>query len=187
MLIGLVGKLQSGKTSVANIIKEIKPSIVKVSFADLLKEMVFNAGLCTKEELWGEKTAFSRLMLQKIGTEIIRKQVSENFWVDAMEKEIKLYSNVIIDDVRFLNEAEMVKSFDGTLLKITRPDIIREGNENNHLSETEQDSIYFNYEIINDGSLNDLKDKSIDLLKKFESYEHHDVLVWGEKTLKGKT
>ena len=50
--------------------------------------MILNAGICNAEELWGKKTEFSRMMLQKIGTEIIRKQVSENFWVQKMAEKI---------------------------------------------------------------------------------------------------
>lgn len=165
MIIGLVGKLQSGKTTVANILKEFYPSSIKIAFGDAVKEMILKAGLCTREELWGVKTDFSRLMMQKIGTDIIRKQVSNNFWIDKMREKInhilesKSDSVIIIDDVRFINEAELVRNLNGKLIRIVRPSLQQNKKENLHLSETEQDLINVNFEIINDSSLEDLKTK----------------------------
>ena len=165
-VIGFVGKMQAGKTTASNYImsKQTGPA-VKTSFANLLKEMILKAGLCTTEELWGEKTDFSRLMLQKIGTEIIRKQVNENFWVNKMVEEISTWTNynpkgitIIIDDVRFLNEAEMVKWFHGKLIRISRP-LNRSSDKDRHASEVEQDKIVVDYEISNDGTLEELKQK----------------------------
>ena len=180
-IIGLVGKLQSGKSTSANFIldylKKDYNIICKYSFADLLKTMILNAGICNAEELWGKKTEFSRLMLQKIGTEIIRKQVSENFWVQKMaEKIAETFMDspnenilIVIDDVRFLNEAELISKFGGTLIRIIRPDLEQNKNENKHLSEVEQDEILTDYEIINNVSLVELKDKIINILKSAET------------------
>jgi ABC-type oligopeptide transport system ATPase subunit len=193
-VIGLVGKLQSGKTTVADIIldyyKKDYNIICKYSFADLLKTMILNAGICTAEELWEKKTEFSRLMLQKIGTEIIRKQVSDIFWVQKMSEKIaETFMGspsenilIVIDDVRFLNEARLIKSgnrtirgvsgyslYDGTLIRITRPSLDQNKIENKHLSETEQDEILVDYEIINDGSLIFLKEKIVHILKSLET------------------
>lgn len=171
-LIGLVGKLQSGKTTTANIIKELYPKTIKFSFGDLLKEMILKAGLCNEKELWGEKTAFSRLMLQKIGTEIIRKQVSESFWVDHMRTKLvnlpiseRGNRYIVIDDIRFLNEASLIKELSGNLIRIVRPSLEQNNEENLHLSETEQDSIKVDFEIVNDGSKEDVKNKINDILK----------------------
>jgi len=129
-VIGLVGKLQSGKSTAGSMILDYfldKPS-VKTSFANHLKAMIYNAGLCNEEELWGTKTEFSRLMLQKIGTEIIRKQVDPNFWVKKMIEEVNEWKEsnkdgivIVIDDVRFINEAAMIKMYNGILIRIERP------------------------------------------------------------------
>ena len=174
MIIGFTGKLESGKTTTANYIKEFYPNTTVIAFADLLKEMIYNAGLCTKKELWGTKTKFSRLMMQKIGTEIIRKQVDDNFWVNEMKTKIENIKNVssgkliVIHDVRFLNECDMVRFFDGKIIRIIRPDhknnfikkwLKKIRPKKDHLSETEQDSIVADFEIINDGTLEELKIK----------------------------
>jgi hypothetical protein len=180
-VIGLVGKLQSGKTTSAKIIldyyKKDYNIICKYSFADLLKSMILNAGICNVEELWGNKTEFSRLMLQKIGTEIIRKQVSEDFWAHKMSLKIsETFSDspdenilIVIDDVRFLNEAKLINVFNGKLIRIKRPSLEVTKDENKHLSETEQDGILVEHDIINDGSLDDLKEKIINILKSLET------------------
>jgi hypothetical protein len=180
-LIGLVGKLQSGKTASAYYIldyyKKDYNIICKYSFADLLKTMILNAKICNAEELWGKKTEFSRLMMQKIGTEIIRKQVSENFWVQKMRDKINetLMDSpnenilIVIDDVRFLNEANLVNEFNGTLIRIKRPSLICDKDANEHLSETEQDGILTNYDVINDGDLIELDKKIVNILKSLET------------------
>jgi len=177
LLIGLVGKMQSGKTTISQYLnghyKLLNPSIpvIKIAFGDLLKHMILQSGLCTKEELWGVKTEFSRLMLQKIGTEIIRKQVDENFWVNKMRdvlNDLKVQSPtciVIIDDVRFINEASLIQEFGGKLIRINRPSLEQNKVENQHLSETEQDNIDVNFTIINDGSIREFENKMDDVLK----------------------
>ena len=61
-VIGLVGKLQSGKTTASGMILDKlngKPA-VRTAFANHLKEMILAAGLCNADELWGKKTDFSR-------------------------------------------------------------------------------------------------------------------------------
>jgi len=94
MIIGITGKMQAGKTTVANMIAKKIEMCHLVAFADLLKEMILKSGLCNREELYEKKTDFSRLMMQKIGTEIIREQVDDYFWIKKMDSKIK---NIILD------------------------------------------------------------------------------------------
>ena len=171
MIIGFTGKLESGKTTAANIlIKNIKGDAVSIAYADLLKEMLMKAGLCTREELYDKKTKFSRMMMQKIGTEIIRKQVSENFWIDAMTKKISKIRNeygkdinIIIHDVRFLNEAELVRWFKGTIIRVERD--TENNTKSTHLSETEMDEIIPNIVIDNNGTLEDLNNSILTIIE----------------------
>jgi adenylate kinase family enzyme len=170
-IIGITGKLTSGKTTFAKFLwdrflEKGNKSVHILSFAQLLKEMIFNAGLCSREELWEKKTDFSRLMMQKIGTEIIRNQVDPDFWVNKMKERIKEIGKnnwdciIIIDDVRYINEAEFIKAFRHAaplLLRIERPSI---KSTSNHKSETEQDEIKVDYSVMNDGTLDDLKKMS---------------------------
>lgn len=174
MIIGIIGKLQSGKTTFANIIKDLHPETELLAFADSLKEVIYNAGICSKEELWEKKTEFSRLMMQRIGTEIIRKQVDSYFWVNKMItklREIDQDKLIVIHDIRFQNEADMVNFLGGKLIRIIRPSLEQNKEENNHLSETEQDSVEPDYLIVNDKSLYELKKKAEDILSRYQAGE----------------
>ena len=139
MIIGLSGIAGSGKDSTANIIINKYQNWSKVSFANAMK----NSAACmfglprellegdTKEsrewreqklDYWSEKLGQDvtpRNILQILGTELVRKHLNENFWVDRLELEIKKLTesgkNVIITDVRFPNEAAMIKSLGGQI------------------------------------------------------------------------
>lgn len=61
-----------------------------------------------------------RDILQWWGTDIRRTQDSE-YWIKAMEnyiKEIKNKKGLIIDDVRFPNEIDLIKKYNGTTIRI---------------------------------------------------------------------
>jgi hypothetical protein len=124
-LIGLVGRAGSGKTTVANHLVE-HYGYVRTAFGDPIKQMLLDAGMCCREELWGPKTERSRYLLQKVGTEIFRKQVDARFWVRKTAENVhKMFGQgcrVVIDDIRFPEEASMVKAFlrEGVLVKLDR-------------------------------------------------------------------
>lgn len=173
MIIGITGKLESGKTTIAKFIEQIYPNenVITLAFADPLKEMIYKAGICNKENLWGKKTRFSRLMMQKIGTDIFRNQIDENYWVNETAKKIidindKYKKNciIIIHDVRFLSEANCIKSFNGKILRVIRTNqnkdlyeeiidyikkIFYKDEKDKHVSETEMDKIKEDYLIEN--------------------------------------
>ena len=139
MIIGLSGLAGSGKDSCANIIIKNHENWVKTSFAKAMKDAV--AGMYglprellegdTKEsrdwreqpnEFWSSKLGAEitpRKILQTFGTQLVRTHVNENFWVYRLEYELeKLESegkNVLITDVRFPNEAEMIKEHGGQI------------------------------------------------------------------------
>lgn len=179
MIIGIVGKMESGKTTVAKMIKEYHQKTSLLACADPLKEMIINAGICKPEEIFGKKTKFSRLMMQKIGTEIFRKQVDPDFWIKKLDEEItKIYNTygkdiwIIIHDVRFLNEAKLIKDRDGIIVKIYRPTkkkfsfFKKDDSKNKHASEVEQDKIEEDLIIFNDEGLVELKTKVNSIVEK---------------------
>ena len=124
-LIGLVGRAGAGKTTVAEYLVEYY-GFTRTAFGDPLKQMLLEAGMCSREELWGHKTERSRWLLQKIGTDILRKQVDPKFWVRKTAENVhRLFDKgfrVVIDDIRFPEEASMVKAFlrEGCLIKLER-------------------------------------------------------------------
>ena len=108
-------------------------------------------------------------MLQKVGTEMGRS-IHPDTWVNALFSEYTFnlrrrqnpdggttiaegFPNWIITDVRFPNEANIIKEKGGIMVRVKRPTDIAEG----HSSETALDDYKeFDYILENDGSLEDL-------------------------------
>jgi hypothetical protein len=143
ILIGLVGKAQSGKSIAAKYLVE-KYNFKKVAFTDPLKEMLLRAGMCSREELYDKKTDQSRYLMQKIGTDIFRKQVDWNFWTKRMKKRLCYFRNfdIVIDDIRFHNEADLIRELDGIVVKIERENHVADSKADLHESEKLLESIY---------------------------------------------
>lgn len=165
-IIGLIGKKESGKTTLAAIInkwiRNENTSCYFLQFAGILKTMILKAKICDEEELYHVKTSFSREIMQKIGTNIIREQIDKNFFCKKMIQELKalikedpIYENaiVIIDDIRFENEADLIRDVGGILFRIVRPTW---GDPDEHRSETEGDKISTSVTIFNDSDLDNL-------------------------------
>jgi len=204
MIIGISGRIGSGKDTVGEIIQEVclsnhGPVFEVKKFAGKLKQIAslltgipvedFEDQEFKKSYLggeWGtvesnplnavpvfEDIAFNHLMsvrelLQKLGTEAIRDGLHPNAWVNALMCEYKRPkmseynpSNWIITDVRFPNELEAVEDVKGITIRVHRD--LYDGkariSKNLHPSETAIDDAKFDYEIINDGSIEDLIEK----------------------------
>ena len=78
-----------------------------------------------------------------------------------------IYPKWIITDMRFPNEMEAVKERKGITIRVVRDYVLRGGPEdpkNIHPSETSLDEAEFDYEIINDGTIEELVEKVITIL-----------------------
>lgn len=96
-----------------------------------------------------------RQLLQLWGTEYRRKQ-DPDYWVKRLEKKLRGLERVVIDDVRFPNEVEMVQRLGGRVIRIDRPGPA----ESTHASEIELDSFDgWDDVIVNDGTLRELDEK----------------------------
>jgi hypothetical protein len=135
-----------------------------------------------------------REFLQKLGTEAMRNGLHTNVWVNALfadyipncnKFESKMlqtggnytssicsdcncFPDWIITDVRFPNELDAVVERKGITIRVHRD--LHNGNAHispiPHESETALDDTKFDYEIINDGTLEDLMDKVREILVK---------------------
>ena len=174
MIIGLIGYAQSGKDTVAQILKE--RNFHRIAFADPIRKLAYDMNPMVdsiagepkflKEAVdklgWEEakKNPHVRRVLQNLGVGA-RKHFGENFWVDQALKPVENYlgvlHNFVITDVRFKNEAEAIKNFPyghSQLWRITRPGIEA---VNNHVSELELKDHPVDREFINAGSIEDLR------------------------------
>jgi hypothetical protein len=151
LIIGFIGKAGAGKTTVANYLIQ-KYNFKIFSFAEPLKQMIVTAGMCKREELYGvNKTENARWLMQKLGTEIFRNQVDPDYWVKRGGAIISLLlklGDVVIDDVRFPNEAQYISDKGGLLVRVVRDGHKGlEGEYGEHASEQLQDSIIADYVI----------------------------------------
>lgn len=105
-----------------------------------------------------------RRILQWWGTEY-RRSGDPDYWTKAWaataESHDLAMTHILIDDIRFMNELDTVRSEGGLIIKIERPGFTGAGN---HASETSLDDYQdWNRVIVNAGSLDDLKQQINDL------------------------
>ena len=113
-----------------------------------------------------------RELLQKIGTDAMRKGLHENVWINAMMSDYKENCDWIITDTRFPNELNTVKKYGGITINVTRTIFTNEDTHpigvNLHQSETALDDATFDYEIKNDGDIEQLI-KAVKLILEIEN------------------
>ncbi|CAB4127094.1 deoxynucleoside monophosphate kinase [uncultured Caudovirales phage] len=118
-------------------------------------------------EIMSEKRELTpRYALQLLGTEFGRA-IHPDIWMNSALDEARLLMedgfNVLIDDVRFWNEASGISISGGIVLQVVRPnqDVAVETSIFKHASEqdskSEQMKKYVHHVIVNDGSLEDLE------------------------------
>lgn len=163
-LIGIAGKARSGKDTAAQyLLNTLGADWYSASFADPMKEMLNVIGVDTgdgfKDLPVNQYGVSTRHMLQTLGTEWGRNLIDSNFWVDVFAN-MNAYQCVIVPDVRFENEAELIREF-GVLICIEG----RGGIEGGHISERKLQYDDRDIYIDNRGSLSELYEKldSIDL------------------------
>lgn len=160
-ILGITGKMFSGKDTVAEFIHFAFRNSRITSFAYPMKQMMIDyfgftyddlytvEGKNRYNEFWGMT---NREALQKIGTECFRNNFHVDTWLKTMEVNIRndLTPIIIIPDVRFLNEAELIHALGGSILKIIRDDVVRDPNQMTHASETMIDQIPYDMLLVND-------------------------------------
>lgn len=168
MIIGLGFKARAGKDTVAaHLVNNY--SFVQESFAYPLKEYIgrqicgfndkqlYGAWKETPDPEWGMTP---RQMLQLIGTDALRKVVHDDFWIIPMKRKLKEHirkeQHVVISDVRFVNEINMIRSLGGVVVKVDRENPDKISNEK-HSSELELENYdAWDFVINNNGTLEEL-------------------------------
>lgn len=187
MIIGITGKMQNGKDTLAKIIQEMYPYYKIIHYADPLKDFCkqflglseedvnTSEGKARYNEFWGMT---NREILQKVGTDALRKGFREDFWVKLMSLKIKADESFIIPDVRFDDEAELVLKNYGIMFRINRESVNQSRKELNHLSELGINNKLVTYDIENDGTIEDLKNKVKECLQDFNTRPKNNTAIW---------
>ncbi len=110
----------------------------------------------------GFKTVTPRQIMQTLGTDWGREAIDQDLWTKVAAAKIEGLRDkgidVVIDDLRFPNEYDLIASLGGTLVRVVRPDPSREaggayeGKLNGHL---------FHHIIHNTGTLRELYSKTL--------------------------
>lgn len=194
MLIGVSGKVHAGKDEIARILVEnhgfkryalatkmkeaalaLDPIVAAYINADgrieyvRLSKMIEDVG-AEEAKKWPEV----RRLYQRMGTEVGRETIDKTLWIKLVFKLVhSRTADVVISDLRFLNEALAIGDRNGWVWRVERPGAGLEGEAGKHVSETELhgdlDGIYD--EIIqNDGSIADLEKKVAEALAACHPY-----------------
>ncbi len=111
-----------------------------------------------------------RRILQWWGTEY-RRAEDPDYWTKAWERKLTTIdlqaTHILVDDVRFINELNVIKKLGGVFVRVVRPGF---DGANNHSSENSLDD-YQNWDLVIDncGTLDEFKQKIVDqVLPLFE-------------------
>ena len=167
-LIALTGAAKSGKSTVAKYLSKGTDSrygthvpFARARFSGTLKKMLMQIPDVTEDmiegslkeepqEIFGGRTP--REVMQTLGTEWGRDSVYSKIWLDAWERSVRDLTYVVVEDLRYLNEAELIKNRGGKIWRIKRPDYQCIG----HISETEMEGIDADLIISNYGAVEEL-------------------------------
>lgn len=165
MIIGLTGYAQSGKDSVAKTLVE-HYGFTRLAFADKIRDMLYDLNPLVKDgfRLQGVVDAYGwdqakvlfpeiRTGLQKLGVSA-RTHLDADVWVVAVLRQMSDEENYVITDVRFTNEAVIIKQAQGELWRIKRPGVQA---VNAHVSESEMDGYKVDKILSNGGTLEELE------------------------------
>jgi hypothetical protein len=166
MIIGLSGYARSGKDEVAKILVE-EYNYTRVAFADKIRDLLLETNPQVKDGFrvesvvgaygWDQaKVLFPEIrnLLQRLGVGA-RQTFGDEFWIGQAFHSMDKTSDYVITDVRFENEAMMVKLMGGQLWRIKRPGI---EPVNGHISERELDGYKVDKILKNEGTLEELRE-----------------------------
>ena len=170
--IALTGKMRSGKDTVAHHLY-IRHGFDRVAFGTELKK---NAHAVFP---WISEHSKPRALYQKFGQ--LMREIDPNVWVKHAERAVNGAIDfrvntgaervgVVITDLRQQNEYEWARANGFTIIRVTAPDDVRIGravaanddftlHDLTHETELAIDGFAVDYEIVNDGSVDDLKAK----------------------------
>lgn len=169
-IVGITGKAGSGKDTAASYLRQYEGYRLE-RFAGPLKaglEVMFGLS----PSIWDDRVAKEetidwlgcspRYLAQTLGTEWGRQLVDPDVWVKLMEQKLLRWphNRFVVSDVRFNNEADMLRDHGGMVLHIERPGGLEVAE---HTSEHGVDfDCSRDRRIVNDGTVADLHKKVMD-------------------------
>ena len=131
MIIGIAGPIGSGKSTVAKEIAKQLGSNNLFAFADPIKDVVVLLSSCDraaldeqpiKSELFPDSDVTYRYVMQTFATDWARNMIDADIWLNHMKRRVQCAKgDVIIQDVRFENEASFIRDNGGVIVHIRDP------------------------------------------------------------------
>ncbi len=129
-LLGFAGRAGVGKSTTADWFVHAQ-DFVRLSYATPLKEacsaltglpMKYFTDIELKEQIIPGLNVTPRIIMQKMGTDFIREMIDPDFWIWRMRQSVSENShrNIVIDDIRFSNEAQFVRVNGGIVIHLNR-------------------------------------------------------------------
>lgn len=165
-VIGIAGYKGSGKSTVSNFFVQ-NYGCHRLAFADPIKKMLSALGL-SDQQLYGENKEeptplldghTARYAMQTLGTEWGRMMIGPKVWINAWKYHAdKIWQRhptaaIVVDDVRFCDEADFIRSHGGVVIKVVRPGCA----SSDHASESQIEDLNSDALIMNTGSVFDLR------------------------------
>lgn len=170
MIVGISGRAGSGKDTVGDFLLASGFSEAKIPFALAVKEICGKLFNISHDDLYNNKDQVTevevtdgviklipdltsqrgkfltvRQVLQYFGTDLMRGFFG-NVWVNAALSDIRPDDDVVITDVRFVNEAKGIQDRGGVVVRLTR-----NTSDMDHESETALDD-YQDFDLIYDNA-----------------------------------
>lgn len=180
ILVGVTGPAGAGKSAVAKYLQEVQ-GFRRERFAGPLKDMLRAVGLSDAQVDGDDKETPTPLLcgktprwaMQTLGTEWGRRCVHPDLWVALWRRRLRQkcagveHPRIVVDDLRFKNEARAIHEMGGVVIRVTRERakpfrllsamwarLLRKS----HVSEAGLPDVYVDRTIVNDSTLEALKE-----------------------------
>jgi hypothetical protein len=168
MIVGLYSDVpQSGKSTVSQ--QFMNADYRKLSLATTVKKSLYVVLMAldvpnAEEYLWGnmkdevipELGVTGGYLMSTYATDFFRNMIDENVWLNIIKKQYRPGEKWVVDDMRFPNEFDFIKSVGGRCIRIVRPSQISALGRSEK-SEGQLSGHHFDWVILNGGTLQDLQ------------------------------
>lgn len=179
MIIGFSGRLRSGKDTAGEVLTAA--GWYHGSFAKAIKLFVYRLNPiipspeCSRNYRLAELVDFegwesvkdrypeARALLQRCGMDAGRATLGNDVWVNAAMAAVPEGEDAVFTDVRFPNEADAIRARGGIVVRVERPGY--GPNSGEHPSESSMDGYGFDAVLTNDGTLTELQQQVVDLVR----------------------
>lgn len=156
-IVGLNGNAGSGKDTVGLGLAQSRWEYERLAFADVLKDLALRIG-------WsGRKDEEGRKLLEDLG-EGVRVVLGADAWVKPVRETIlsNPRKRYVITDMRYPNEAELVRNLGGMCIRVVRPGYSPGGPSDRKLG-----GYGFDAQLLNTGSVPQLQRSALKLIRGF--------------------